>query len=71
MKSNVLNLTDFCKGLAIALVVLVHYRGGWFRWQGVHIFIVLSGLGLAYSCAKQPQTFSWTDWFIFTSLINP
>ncbi|VXD22846.1 conserved membrane hypothetical protein [Planktothrix serta PCC 8927] len=64
MKPNVLNLTDFCKGLAIALVVLVHYRGGWFGWQGVHIFIVLSGLGLAYSCAKQPQTFSWVDWFI-------
>lgn len=64
MKPNVLNFTDFCKGLAIALVVLVHYRGGWFGWQGVHIFIVLSGFGLAYSCAKQPQTFSWSDWFI-------
>lgn len=64
MKSNVLNLTDFCKGLAIALVVLVHYRGGWFGWQGVHIFIVLSGFGLAYSCAKQDQKISWVDWFI-------
>lgn len=63
MKPNVLNLTDFCKGLAIALVVLVHYRGGWFGWQGVHVFIVLSGFGLAYSCAKQGQKISWVDWF--------
>ena len=63
MKPTILNLTDFCKGLAIALVFLVHYRGGWFGWQGVHIFIILSGFGLAYSCAKKPQTFSWLDWF--------
>lgn len=63
MQSNILNLTNFCKGLAIALVVLVHYRGGWFGWQGVHLFIVLSGFGLAYSCAKQTESINWLNWF--------
>ncbi len=63
MQSNVLNLTNFCKGLAIALVFLVHYRGGWFGWQGVHLFIVLSGFGLAYSCTQQTENINWLTWF--------
>lgn len=63
MQSNILNLTNFCKGLAIALIFLVHYRGGWFGWQGVHLFIVLSGFGLAYSCAQQTEKINWLNWF--------
>ncbi|KJH70617.1 acyltransferase family protein [Aliterella atlantica] len=59
---NILNLTNFCKGIAIAWVVLVHYQGQWFGWQGVHIFIVLSGFGLTYSCLSRnenPQGKAW------------
>lgn len=60
--ANLLNLTDFCKGLAIVLVFLNHYKKDWFGWQGVHIFIILSGFGLAYSCLiknERPQSKLW------------
>jgi peptidoglycan/LPS O-acetylase OafA/YrhL len=62
-QSDLLNLLDFCKGLAIALVVLAHYVGGWFGWQGVHIFIVLSGFGLTYSCLRRGKKISWKEWY--------
>lgn len=61
---NILGLTDFCKGLAISLVFLIHFQDGWFAWQGVHIFIVLSGFGLAYSCLTKNKNLSWKSWFI-------
>ncbi|MGB3536485.1 MAG: acyltransferase family protein [Microcoleaceae cyanobacterium] len=62
-KPELLSLTSFCKGLAIIAVVLVHWKGGWFGWQGVHVFIILSGLGLGFSCFKRPQTPKWNSWF--------
>ncbi|HEY9630712.1 MAG TPA: acyltransferase family protein [Coleofasciculaceae cyanobacterium] len=58
-----LQLLDFCKGVAIILVVLVHFQGGW-GWQGVHPFIVLSGFGLAYSCAIRSQKYDWKVWYV-------
>lgn len=61
---NALSLLDFCKGLAIILVVLFHYSKTWFGWQGVHLFIVLSGFGLTYSCLKKNETISWKHWYI-------
>lgn len=61
---NALSLIDFCKGLAIAWVVLFHYSKNWFGWQGVHIFIVLSGFGLTYSCLNRNGNISWRKWYI-------
>lgn len=61
--TNLFELTDFCKGIAIAWIFLVHLKGGWFGWQGVHVFIVLSGFGLAYSCLKSDRSGSWKPWF--------
>jgi peptidoglycan/LPS O-acetylase OafA/YrhL len=61
---NVLDLLDFCKGLAIIWVFLIHYQKNWFGWQGVHIFIVLSGFGLTYSCLKKNQPIVWSQWFL-------
>lgn len=62
--ADILKLTDFCKGLAILWVFLIHYEGGWFAWQGVHIFIVLGGLGLTYSCLKRGELGQWKTWFL-------
>lgn len=61
---NVLSLLDFCKGIAIVLVFLFHYNKTWFGWQGVHLFIVLSGFGLTYSCLKKNETILWKHWYI-------
>lgn len=61
---KLLSLLDFCKGLAIIWVFLFHYRRNWFGWQGVHIFIVLSGFGLTYSCLKTRKNISWKQWYI-------
>lgn len=63
-QSNILSLIDFCKGLAIAWIVLYHYKPGWFGWQGVHVFIVLSGFGLTYSCLKKSDNISWKPWYL-------
>ncbi len=63
-QSNILSLIDFCKGLAIAWIVLYHYKQGWFGWQGVHVFIVLSGFGLTYSCLKKSDNISWKQWYL-------
>lgn len=62
--ANILNLTDFCKGLAIVLVFLNHYKKDWFGWQGVHIFIILSGLGLAYSCLTKNENPYSKYWYL-------
>lgn len=61
---NVLSLIDFCKGLAVAWIFLFHYTSTWFGWQGVHIFIVISGFGLTYSCLKKTDNISWKQWFL-------
>lgn len=61
---NVLSLLDFCKGLAIIWVFLFHYSKTWFGWQGVHLFVVLSGFGLTYSCLKKNETILWKHWYI-------
>jgi peptidoglycan/LPS O-acetylase OafA/YrhL len=50
---------DFCKGIGISLIFLNHlFHNGdnifnRIGWQGVHIFIVLSGFGLTYSCLRK------------------
>jgi len=50
------------KGMAIVLIVGVHLHRGWFGWQGVHVFITLSGFTLALaSCADERIT--WTRWY--------
>jgi peptidoglycan/LPS O-acetylase OafA/YrhL len=61
---NVLELLDFCKGFAIVLVVLAHFKGGWFGWQGVHIFIVLSGFGLTYASLRRDNRIVWSEWYL-------
>ena len=60
---NVLSLIDFCKGLAIVWVFFYHYSKTWFGWQGVHVFIVLSGFGLTYSCLQKNKQISWKQWY--------
>lgn len=61
---NVVTLTDFCKGIAIVWIFIVHYKGGWFGWQGVHIFIVLSGFGLTYSCLTRDEKTQGKAWYL-------
>ena len=63
VEPDVLNLTNFCKGVAIGLIVLNHYQNGWFGWQGVHVFIVMSGFGLAYSCLKKSENPKSKAWY--------
>ena len=67
VQPNVLYLLDFCKGLAIIGVFLIHYPwdlGVRFGWQGVHIFIVLSAFGLTYSCLNKNQKTLWRQWYL-------
>lgn len=61
---SVLALFDYCKGLAIVGVVLVHVLHGWFGWQGVHVFIVLSGFGLLYSRRTRGAAEPWRRWLL-------
>lgn len=65
---NILNLLEFCKGLAIIGVFLIHYPSSefqiWCGWQGVHIFIILSAFGLTYSRLNKNKTNSWRQWYI-------
>lgn len=63
VEPDILNLTNFCKGIAICLVVLNHYQKGWFGWQGVHVFIVMSGFGLSYSCLKKSENPKSKAWY--------
>ena len=55
-------LVEAMKGMTIVLIVGVHLHRGWFGWEGVHVFITLSGftLALAY-CAGESAT--WTRWY--------
>lgn len=63
-QSPLLDLIDPIKGVAIAAIVLVHTFRGWFGWQGVHIFIILSGFLLALSLANTHQSSgSHINWF--------
>jgi peptidoglycan/LPS O-acetylase OafA/YrhL len=66
-----LDKIDFCKGIGISLVFLNHlfHKGdnifNRIGWEGVHIFIVLSGFGLTYSCLrKNVSTLNHKKWFI-------
>ena len=54
-------LVEALKGVAVVMIVGVHVRRGWFGWQGVHVFIVLSGFTLAMSAMKAPMP--WRVWF--------
>jgi len=58
-----LGLLDFCKGIAIVWVMLVHAIHGWFGWQGVHVFIVLGGFALTYACLTRENQLTWSQWF--------
>lgn len=58
----VLELLDFVRGVGITGVVLVHAVRGWFGWQGVHLFVVLSGLVLGYAFAQRDGA-DWPAWF--------
>lgn len=72
MKNNIkLDKLDFCKGIGILLIVLYHlfHQGenifNSIGWEGVHIFIVLSGFGLTYSCLrKDMKSVNPKKWFI-------
>jgi peptidoglycan/LPS O-acetylase OafA/YrhL len=72
MKTNIkLEKLDFCKGIGISLIVLYHlfHQGenifNSIGWEGVHIFIVLSGFGLTYSCLRKNITsVNSKKWFI-------
>ena len=71
-----LDLIDPLKGLAIAAIVLVHTFRGWFGWQGVHIFILLSGFLLSLSLERKRKAGlnspSWWRWiFHRCSLLLP
>src|ERR671933_1276349 len=65
LQLHFMSLLDFCKGLAIAWIFLFHYKYRLFKfgWQGVHVFIVLSGLGLTYSCLTRNGKISWMQWY--------
>jgi len=60
----VLGLLDFCKGVAIVWIVLVHALRGWFGWQGVHIFIVLGGFTLTYASLHRAEPLAWRQWYL-------
>lgn len=55
-------LLDFCKGVAIAWVVLVHALHGWFGWQGVHVFVLLGGFTLTHACLRRERPLTWGRW---------
>ncbi len=59
---GLVGLLDFCKGVAIAWVVLVHGLHGWFGWQGVHVFILLGGFTLTYACLRRERPLAWGRW---------
>jgi peptidoglycan/LPS O-acetylase OafA/YrhL len=54
---------DFCKGVAILGIFLVHWRPAWFGWQGVSVFIVLSGFGLTHARLERSKI-AWKDWYL-------
>jgi peptidoglycan/LPS O-acetylase OafA/YrhL len=60
---DVFDLLDFCKGIAILGIFFVHWRPAWFGWQGVSVFIVLSGFGLTAACLRHGVA-SWKDWYL-------
>jgi peptidoglycan/LPS O-acetylase OafA/YrhL len=55
-------LLDFCKGIAIVWVVLVHALHGWFGWQGVHVFVLLGGFTLTRACLRRERQWTWGRW---------
>jgi peptidoglycan/LPS O-acetylase OafA/YrhL len=59
----IVGLLDFCKGIAIVWVMLVHAIHGWFGWQGVHVFILLGGFALTYACLNRENQLTWGQWF--------
>lgn len=60
----VLGLLDFCKGMAILWVMLVHATRGWFGWQGVHVFVVISGFTLTYARLTKGGGETWRGWWL-------
>lgn len=57
------DLLDWAKGIGIVLVVLVHGLRGWFGWQGVHVFLVVSGFVLTYSRLSKSEPEPWGEWY--------
>lgn len=66
--TDTVGLLDFCKGVAIVWIVLVHILHGWFGWQGVHVFIILGGFTLAYASLNREQQLTWKQWFLKRAL---
>jgi peptidoglycan/LPS O-acetylase OafA/YrhL len=61
---RVVGLLNFCKGVAVVWVVLVHALHGWFGWQGVHVFVVLAGFTLTHACLRRERPLTWGRWFL-------
>ena len=66
--TDTVGLLDFCKGVAIVWIVLVHILHGWFGWQGVHVFIILGGFTLAHASLNREQQLTWKQWFLKRAL---
>jgi peptidoglycan/LPS O-acetylase OafA/YrhL len=60
---DILHLLNFCKGIGIIWVFLTHYQLLYFGWQGVHLFVFLSGFGLTYSRLTKTANPSWKFWY--------
>lgn len=52
-------LLDFVRVVALAGVVLYHATKQGIGWQGVHVFLVLSGFGLAVACRRRSVPLTW------------
>ena len=63
-RQEILNLLDFCRGVAILWIIAVHAAHGGFGWQGVHVFVVLSGFTLAYARLTGSVRRSWKEWYV-------
>ncbi|MBA3557407.1 MAG: acyltransferase [Gemmatimonadaceae bacterium] len=61
---GILNLLDFCRGMAILWIIAVHAAHGGFGWQGVHVFVVLSGFTLVYARLTGNVKRSWREWYV-------
>lgn len=71
-----LDLIDPIKGVAITAIVLVHTFRGWFGWQGVHIFIFVTGFLLSLSLERKRKAGlappNWLRWLCHRcSLLMP
>lgn len=55
---------DFCKGIAIVWIMLVHVLHGRFGWRRVHVFITLGEFTLTDASLNREQQLTWKQWFL-------